>query len=92
MHDTLRPLLGRNLMHPILQVVTDICFLAGPDDDPGGLCEEVIHLLKRAAGGLRQDEPEEDGVGEIADDEEEVEFVADVFHGDGGDLALDTQN
>lgn len=31
------------------------------------LSEEIAHLLKRSLGGLREDSPEEEGVGEVAD-------------------------
>lgn len=36
-------------------------------DEPGGLCEEVAHLLEGPLGRLGEDGPEEDGVGEVAD-------------------------
>jgi len=75
-------------LQAVLEVVADVLFLGGADDDPGGVGEEVVHLLERAAGRLGQQEPEEEGVGGVADDEEEVVLVSDVLHRDGGDLAL----
>jgi|FreactcultuFSWF8_1027224.scaffolds.fasta_scaffold00125_61 hypothetical protein len=37
-------------------------------DKPPGLSEETIHLLQRYTFGLREESPEEDGVGNVADD------------------------
>jgi hypothetical protein len=50
--------------------------------------EQVIHLFQWSSGCLWQKEPEEEGVGEVADDEEVVVFVANIGHGDRCDLAL----
>lgn len=49
--------------------------------------EQIIHLLQRPPLGLRLEGPEPQGVGEIANDEQDVVAPADAFHGDGGDLA-----
>ena len=49
--------------------------------------EQVIHLLKRTFLRLGLESPEVQRVGEIADDEEEVEAPADALHGDGRHLA-----
>ena len=50
------------------------------------VCEKIIHLFERQALGLWQEQIEEHGVGEVADDEDEVVFVADVRHGCGRHL------
>lgn len=49
-------------------------------------CEEEVHLLERAAGGLGKDGPEEEGVGEVAHDEDDVPLPADGLDGDRGGL------
>ena len=90
-HDTLCSLhlrLGSNLVQSVLQVVAGVAVLAGADDDPRSVAEEVVHLFERAAGGLRKENPEEDGVGEVADNEQVVELVPDIGHGDRCYLAL----
>ena len=71
---------------PCLIRLADLLLASLSDDDPGCVGEEVVHFLERLAGSLGQQEPEEDGVGEVADDEEVVELVADVGQGDGRDL------
>lgn len=50
------------------------------------ISEQVVHLLERAALGLGLESPEVERVGEVADDEEQVEAPADAAHGDGRDL------
>lgn len=44
------------------------------------ISEEIIHLFEWETLSFGEEEVEEDGVGEIADDEEEVVFVADGCH------------
>ena len=56
------------------------------NNNPRRITEEVVHLLERLLCSLGQQEPEEDGVGEVADDEGVVVFVPDIRHGDGRDL------
>ncbi len=92
MQHALTPLhlrLMRDLIQPVLQIMAGITILCRPNDDPRRVFEQVIHLFEGAAGRLREERPEEDGVGEIADDEDVIVFVADVGHGDGGDLSLE---
>lgn len=91
MHDALGPLDGglvRDGLEPVLQIVADVAVLAGADDDPRRGFEQVVHFLERAAGRLGEQGPEEQRVGEVADDEEVVEPIADVGHCDGCGLAL----
>lgn len=47
-------------------------------DQERRVCEEVVHLFEGQLGGLREEEVEGEGVGEIADDEQEVVPVPDV--------------
>lgn len=50
--------------------------------------EQVVHVLQRKLSSLRQNEPEENRVGEIADAEENVEAPAtDALNGNIGHLA-----
>lgn len=49
------------------------------DDDEGRLLEEAVHLLEGAALGFGHEEPEEEGVGEAADGEDDVVAPADVL-------------
>ena len=79
-----------NLIQPVLQIMAGVAILCCTDNDPRRMFEEVIHLFEWTASSFGEEYPEEDRVGEIADDEEVVVFVADVGHCDGGDLALDT--
>lgn len=51
--------------------------------------EEIVHFLQGLACRFGEEQVEEEGVGEVADDEEEVVAVADVGHGRVGDLADD---
>lgn len=64
----------------VLRVVCLVSLLVMSRDQEGSIVEEVVHLLERKPGGLREEEVEEDGVGEVADNEEEVVPVADVRH------------
>lgn len=61
--------------------VSRVSALVGAGDDPGGVCEEVVHLLEGQVLGLGQDGPEPEGVGEVADDKEEVVAPANVLYG-----------
>jgi hypothetical protein len=56
-----------DLLESVLQVVAGIAVFGGSDDDPRCVGEEVVHLFERATSGLGQEQPEEDGVGEVAD-------------------------
>jgi hypothetical protein len=40
-------------------------------NEPTGLFEQAIHLFERDALGLRQKSPEENSIGDVADDKEE---------------------
>src|SRR3954447_13981999 len=54
--------------------------------NPRRVAEEIIHLLQRLTCGLGQQEPEEDRVGEVADDKEAVVPVSNLGHSDWRDL------
>lgn len=91
MHDTATVLdlrLSSDLIQPVLEIVACIAILAGADDDPGCVVEQVVHLFQWAASGFGEGKPEEERVGQIADDEQVVEFVTDVGHCNGCYLAL----
>lgn len=68
------------LLNLAFQVARHIILLFGSRDDPRRIGEEVIHLLERPLTGLGQQQPEEDSVGEVTDDEEEVKSIADPIH------------
>lgn len=51
------------------------------------ISEQVVHLFERALLRLRLRGPEVERVGEVADDEKDVEAPSDVLHGDRGDLS-----
>lgn len=89
-HDTLAPLdlsLVLDFVQSVLQIMARVAVLGRADDDPRRIFEQIVHLFERTARRLREKNPEEDSVGEVANDEEEVEAIADVGHGDGRDLA-----
>lgn len=50
--------------------------------------EERIHLLKWSPRSFGHEQPEEDGIGKVADDEDQVELPSDIGHSDWCDLAL----
>lgn len=84
------PTLLLNLQRPSLQVIripSLILTLIMSRNKKRCVCEEIIHLFERQALGLRQEQIEEYGIGEVADDEDEVVFVANVRHGCRGYLA-----
>src|SRR5271163_4819675 len=54
--------------------------------NPWRVAEEIVHLLQRLTCGLGQQEPEEDCVGEVTDDEEVVVPVSNIGHSDWRDL------
>ena len=45
----------------------DILRLFASRDNPRSVGKEVVHFFEREPGGLGEEEPEEDCVGEIAD-------------------------
>lgn len=49
-------------------------------DEPGGISEEVAHLLERPLGGLGKHSPEEDGIGKVADLSERLAFRVAIVH------------
>jgi hypothetical protein len=69
-----------------LQVVGGIILLARKGHEPGGIGEQVVHLLERQFLSLGQEQPEKHCVSEIADNEEIVVAVTDISHGDGRHL------
>ena len=71
----------------ILGIVRTIRFLVQLDDQEWCVGEQIVHLLKWQSCGFWQEQVEEQGVGKVADDEEEVVFVPNVAHCDIGDLA-----
>lgn len=75
------------LFNLALQIMGGILLLASSRDEPRGVGEHVVHLLKRHLLCLRKQSIEEEGVGKIADHKHEIELVLDMLHGDGGDLA-----
>jgi len=79
--------LSPNLLLPPLQIMLPIIRHINPRDKPRRLLKQVMHLLQRDFRRLREERPEEDGVREIADDEEDVVAPADVRDGHGRDLA-----
>jgi hypothetical protein len=81
------PALLGDLASTALEVVDGVIGLVRPGHDPGGVREEVVHLLKGQLLGLGQHEVEENGVGEVAHDEDQVVSPVDVVDGDGGHLA-----
>jgi len=87
--DTLASLhlsLMRDLIQPILQIMTGIALLRGAHDNPRRVVEQVIHFFERAARCFWQEDPEEDGIRQVAEDEEVVEFPADIGHRNWRDL------
>lgn len=82
-HYTLLHLLLLNLA---LQVMWQVILLARAGHDPRRMRENVVHFLERHLLGLGQEGPEEDSIGEIANEENEIKPVPDVIHGNGRDL------
>lgn len=81
MQDTSTPLdvcLVSDFLKPVFQVMAGVAVLGSPHDDPRRVCKEVIHLLERSAGSLGQKEPEKEGIGKVADDEDKIESIATV--------------
>lgn len=64
-----------------------VILLARSRHDPRRVREHIVHLLQWYLLCLGQKDPEKDGVGEIADEENEVELICDLFHGNRRDLA-----
>lgn len=60
------PLLGLDLCNTALNIGALPVALVHSGDEVRSIGEEVIHFLKRALSGLRQEAVEENGVGEIA--------------------------
>src|ERR1700761_9509104 len=54
--------------------------------NPWRVAEEIVHLLQWLTCGLGQQEPEEDCVCEVTDDEEVVVPVSDIGHSNWRDL------
>lgn len=44
-------------------------------DERGTVAEKFVHILKVEALGLRLEAPEEDGICQVADNEDEIEFL-----------------
>ena len=61
-----RSLLGLDLCNAALDIGALPVAPVHARDKVGSVGEQVVHLLKRALGGLRQEAVEEDGVGQIA--------------------------
>lgn len=83
------PLLS-NLPRPPLQVRRQVCrviFAIRTGNDPGGVVEQVVHLLQRQELGFREDDPEVDGVGEVEDDEEHIVLPAHALNSEVRHLA-----
>ncbi|KAI6749344.1 hypothetical protein HG530_015183 [Fusarium avenaceum] len=55
-------------------------------NEPGGVGEEIVHLLKRQLLGLRDEGPDTEGVGKVSNDEEEVVLPADCLHSNTSNL------
>ena len=81
-----RSLLGLDLFDSALEIGRAPFALIHARNEDGSVREKILHLLKRALGGLRQEAVEEDGVGQVADNEEDVEPPANLFHCNSGDL------
>ena len=81
-----RSLLGLDLFDSALEIGLAPFALIHARKEDGSVCEEILHLLKRALGGLRQKAVEEDGVSQVADNEEDVEPPANLLHCNSGNL------
>lgn len=81
--DTELPLL---LFDSPLKIARDDISLLHARNEQRSVGEQVVHLLERALGGFGKEGPEEDGVGEVAHNEEEVPSPGDGTHGDRGGL------
>ena len=60
------------ILDSVLQIVgLEVAHVHGRNEERG-VGEEVVHLFERTLGGLWQEGPEEDGVGKVADTENDV--------------------
>lgn len=82
------PLCLNDLALDVLQIMRLIAIFALANNEPWRMAEKIIHLLQWSSRRLGQQQPEEYGVGEVADNEEIVVSIPDVGHGNGCDLAL----
>lgn len=80
-------LLHLPLLHLPLQIMRQVILLLTSRHEPRRMREHIVHLLQRHLLGLRQQEIEKERIGEIANHEEKVVPVLDIFHGNGRDLA-----
>lgn len=66
------PLCLNNLLLEMFKVTWLVAILAVTNNNPWRLLKERVHLLKWSARSFRQNSPEEEGVGQVADDEQVV--------------------
>lgn len=82
-----RVLLHFLLLNLALQVMGHIVFLATSRHNPWRICEHLVHFLERHALCLWKQKPEEERIGEVADDKHEIESVSNIGHCDRRDLS-----
>lgn len=75
------------LLNLPLQVMSHIIFFATSGHDPWRIREHLVHFLERNALSLWKQKPEEERIGEVADDKYEIVTIANVRHCNGRDLA-----
>lgn len=78
----------RDFLDPPFQFVMVVLGHVGGRHKQRSLCEKSVHGLQGEFGRLRHESPEENCVGEVTDDEEDVvTWSTNVLNGNGGDLA-----
>lgn len=82
------PLGLNDLVLEMFKVMWLVAVLAVANNDPWRLLEEGVHLLKWSTSSLGQNSPEEERVGQVADDEQNVIFPANIVHGNRSNLTL----
>ena len=68
-------------------IIGSVLALVDRRNEPRSVGEEIVHLLQRKLLGLGNESPDAKGVGEVADDKDEVVLPADRAHGNTGDLS-----
>ena len=69
-----------------LQIMRQVIIFPGSRHNPRCMRKHIVHLLERHFLGLRQEDVEEDRVREIANHEEEIVAVMNIFHRNGRNL------
>jgi len=78
------PLMLRNLLGILIDMRAGLPLAAW--DESRVVAEELVHVLQIEPLGLGLERPEEQGIAEVANDEDEVELPSDRGDGDGRDL------